>query len=84
MTGVQICKLMEKHYESLRERKLQRLREHRERQPAPFFQPGSEQDPQLIWEKLIHKVENMGKIILACAFGSQRYKCCEFCLKDTC
>ena len=70
--GELVCQKIDTHYNQLTLKRQKKLEEQRQKLPPPFFQPGVEQDPQVIWEKLVHKVEGMGKVLLACAFGSQR------------
>ena len=70
--GDLMCQRIDEHYGQLTVKKRKKLEEQQEKLPAPFFQPGMENDPLVIWEKLVHKVSGMGKVLLACAFGSQR------------
>ena len=67
-----MCQKIDAHFKELTVKKLKKLEEQKEKLPPPFFQPGLEKDPQVVWEKLVHKVSGMGKVLLACAFGSQR------------
>ena len=70
--GELMCQRIDKHYEQLTAKKRKKLEEQQEKLPPPFFQPGMVQDPLVVWEKLVLKVGSMGKVLLACAFGSQR------------
>ena len=70
--GEIMCQKLDAHYKQLTLKKQKKLEEQQQKLPPPFFQPGLEKDPQVIWEKLVHKVHGMGKVLLACAFGSQR------------
>lgn len=70
--GQEVCKLIDEHYQSLADKKQHKLDMKIQQRPAAFFQPGSEVNPEIIWSKLMKKVENLGQVILACVFGSQR------------
>ena len=74
-TGEIMCQKMDLHLAYLTSTRQKKLEERQQKLPPPFFQPGTENDPKRVWDKLVHKVSNMGKVLLACAFGSQRYTC---------
>ncbi len=71
--GDMVCDKMEKYHQSLTKKVQTDQAEKREKIPPPFFQPGREKNPQIVWQKLVHKVEGLGRVLLACVFGSQRY-----------
>ena len=70
--GELMCQRIDEHYEQLTMKKRKKFEAQQEKLPTPFFQPGVAKDPLDVWEKLVHKVGGMGKVLLACAFGSQR------------
>ena len=71
-TGQQLCSLIDEEYERLVKVKREQ-EDEKAAELTPFFEPGTTKDPHVIWQSLLHKVETMGTVLLACVFGSQRY-----------
>ena len=70
--GHEVCVLIDKHYQSLTDKRMKKLEVNMQKRPPAFFQPGAEDNPEVVWSKLMTKVRRMGKVLLACVFGSQR------------
>ena len=68
-TGRQVCHLLDNHYQGLSDAAQQK---RDAKVSAPLFQPKRDEDPHVLWRHLLQKVETMGMVLLACAFGSQR------------
>lgn len=73
--GETICSMIEEHYNHLCEKLKEKENAQLSKQPEPFLNDVKEQmDFQTTWRKLVEKVErDLGKVLLACPFGSQRY-----------
>jgi len=69
--GKALCDLIDAHYRKLDEVKQQKHDKKTAKKPAAFFQPSST-DVNVIWKELLEKVETLGKVLIACPFGSQR------------
>lgn len=75
--GQNLCSLMDKFYAELREKRELKLKEELERIPPPFYDSQETVSGDDTWKTIVNKVEeDLGKIILACPFGSQRYNLC--------
>ena len=74
-TGQEVCALIDELYHSLCEKRLLQQQKILEKQPDPFF--SDEQQVATVeetWNSIVEKIENeLGQVILACPFGSQRY-----------
>ena len=72
--GYEVCQMIDDHLQELDECRKKKMAEQEARRPAAFFMADEKkEDRKVIWERLTKKVESMGTILLACAFGSQRY-----------
>ena len=76
--GKHICDLIDaKRKELLQEQEMKSQRQ-RERLPPAFLQVTSDEasNHDGLWQALLTQVErNLGSVVLACPFGSQRYNC---------
>ncbi|XP_063401088.1 uncharacterized protein LOC134685336 [Mytilus trossulus] len=74
-TGQELCKQMEEYYKKLRIKQEEKVKLHESRLPPPFMKPASNIENFMEnWSQLVKKVENeLGTVLLACPFGSQRY-----------
>lgn len=70
--GQDLCRLIDEDYDKLTQKKEQK-KEEKIAAVTPFFQPETEQDAMVVWQKLLKKVEGLGTVLMACVFGSQRY-----------
>ena len=70
--GEELCALLVKHYEDICELKRKKAVLQLEKQGPAFFEPKKASDPMAVWQQILKKVETMGTVLLACAFGSQR------------
>ena len=71
-TGERLCYLMEWFYNSLCLKREEKLRTQLENVPVPFYNTDNQSSNQT-WTEIVKKVEqDLGKVILACPFGSQR------------
>ena len=69
--GQEMCKLIDKDYSERLDHKI-KSQQLSQGVATPFINVAEEKDTCVIWSILVKKVEQMGKIILACVFGSQR------------
>ncbi len=74
LTGKLLWDLMKIHYQELSEEKIFKETLKKKKVGDPFFEPQAENDPDpvQVWKQLLQKVQKMGKVLLACAYGSQR------------
>ncbi|CAG2231531.1 unnamed protein product [Mytilus edulis] len=74
-TGQELCKQMDEHYKKLKIKQEEKIKLHESRLPPPFMRPASNTENFMEnWSQLVKKVENeLGTVLLACPFGSQRY-----------
>lgn len=74
-TGQQVCTLMDEHYEKLQRKRQEKIKLQESKLPPPFMKPVCNIDNfSENWSRLVKKVENeLGPVLLACPFGSQRY-----------
>lgn len=74
-TGQELCKQMDDHFKKLKIKQEEKIKLHESRLPPPFMRPASNTENFIeIWSQLVKKVENeLGTVLLACPFGSQRY-----------
>ncbi|XP_061177883.1 uncharacterized protein LOC133186659 [Saccostrea echinata] len=71
--GSKLCSLIDSFYGELKEKRDQKLQRELERIPPPFYN-SEEISSEETWRTIVNKVEkDLGKVILACPFGSQRY-----------
>ena len=71
-TGSRLCCLMEDYYKDLCLKREDKLKKQLENVPAPFYKTQTQSSTE-IWGEIVKKVEQeLGKVILACPFGSQR------------
>ncbi|XP_064602496.1 uncharacterized protein LOC135468271 [Liolophura sinensis] len=73
--GEKIWIMIEEHYNHLSEKQKEKEAAQLSKQPGPFLKGVKEHlDFQSTWRSLVEKVErDLGKVLLACPFGSQRY-----------
>lgn len=72
--GEIICSLMKDFYNTLRMKQLDKEKEAKENIPKPFYEDKETMSVMETWHSIVQKVErDLGKVILACPFGSQRY-----------
>ncbi|XP_052064767.1 uncharacterized protein LOC127704668 [Mytilus californianus] len=74
-TGQELCKQMDEHYKKLKMKQEEKVKLHESRLPPPFMRPARNTENFIEnWSQLVKKVENeLGTVLLACPFGSQRY-----------
>ncbi|XP_076115424.1 uncharacterized protein LOC143083094 isoform X2 [Mytilus galloprovincialis] len=74
-TGQELCKQMDDYYKKLKIKQEEKVKLHESRLPPPFMRPASNTENFTEnWSQLVKKVENeLGTVLLACPFGSQRY-----------
>ncbi|XP_013409525.1 uncharacterized protein LOC106173084 isoform X1 [Lingula anatina] len=72
-SGRTLYELLVQHYHKLCRDREEKLKKEEEQIPPPFFHPRESRDMQEVWSRILEKVKNLGKVLLACAFGSQRY-----------
>ncbi|XP_062596432.1 uncharacterized protein LOC134257867 [Saccostrea cucullata] len=71
--GSKLCFLIDSFYGELKEKREEKLQRERERIPPPFYN-SEDVSSEETWRTIVDKVEtDLGKVILACPFGSQRY-----------
>lgn len=71
--GAKLCSLIDTFYAELKEKQQQKLRREREQIPPPFYKSAENVSSDETWRTIVNQVEkNLGKVILACPFGSQR------------
>lgn len=72
-TGEKMCGLMDKCYDQLIAERHEKLVEQMARQPPEFYSSDGEKDVWDTWQSIVTRVEEkLGKVVLACPFGSQR------------
>ena len=73
--GQTVCSLIDEFYASLCEKKMLQQQKLLEKQPDAFFEDKqSVATVEETWNKIVAKIEvELGQVILACPFGSQRY-----------
>ena len=72
-SGESLCTLMNDYHIELEKRKQEKEKQANERVPAPFYEENEMQSVATTWQMIVDKVEkDLGKVILACPFGSQR------------
>ena len=78
-TGQEVCALIDEFYHSLCEKRLLQQQKILEKQPDPFFSDEKQvATVEETWNSIVEKIENeLGQVILACPFGSQRYLSCD-------
>lgn len=75
--GQNLCFLIDKFYAELKEKSEQKVKKELELIPPPFYDSQETVSSDETWKTIVNKVEeDLGKIILACPFGSQRYFHC--------
>lgn len=71
--GEFVCQEMHKFYDSLCRKREEKVQRKTECQAEPFYKETSISTVKETWKKIVTQVEqNLGKVILACPFGSQR------------
>ena len=73
--GATVCSLIDEFYNSLCEKRQQQAQKILEKQVDPFFEVRDEggEACEETWRKIVDKIEDeLGQVILACPFGSQR------------
>lgn len=71
--GESVCREMHKFYDSLCKTREEKVQRKTECQTEPFYKETSILTVKETWKKIVNQVEqNLGKVILACPFGSQR------------
>lgn len=72
--GQKLCSLIDTSHAQLKDRQEQKRKQELERIPPPFYNAEENICSEETWKTIVNKVEkDLGKIILACPFGSQRY-----------
>ncbi|KAL3842076.1 hypothetical protein ACJMK2_020141 [Sinanodonta woodiana] len=72
--GQKMCFLIDNHYKFLYDKRNLKLQQSLEKKPDPFYRAQSGEVEEQMWKKVVDKVEReLGKVHLACPFGSQRY-----------
>ncbi|KAK3602619.1 hypothetical protein CHS0354_034203 [Potamilus streckersoni] len=72
--GQKICLLIDHHYKFLNDKRDLKLKQSLEKNPDPFYIVQSGEVEEQMWKKVVDKVEReLGRVHLACPFGSQRY-----------
>ena len=73
--GAKVCSLIDEFYQSLCEKRQLQAQKLLDKHADPFFKvegEGTEQCEET-WRSIVHKIEGeLGQVILACPFGSQR------------
>lgn len=73
-TGKRLCDLISEFHTQLKTKQLEKVKQQKDNLPPPFCEITDEVSVQETWQKIVGKVEKeLGKVILACPFGSQRY-----------
>jgi hypothetical protein len=74
--GTSLCQLIDDYFTQLSLERQMKTKQKRDIQKSrAFFRPpqlGDFGDQQLIWSELTSQVGALGKVLLACAYGSQR------------
>lgn len=77
-TGQRLCDLIDAKRSELLERQEAKQQRELERLPPPFLHVSAREatEHKMLWKALIEQVETkLGRVLLACPFGSQRYNC---------
>ena len=73
-TGLAVCTLINEELCRLTEVRARRHEARESRLPRPFLEvEHSGGDWQQLWAPVLKRVSELGELVLACAFGSQRY-----------
>ncbi|CAH1787254.1 unnamed protein product [Owenia fusiformis] len=72
-TGVELCTLIDNHMKTLTEKQAKKAELVLAKAPPAFYDVDKPENIEAVWEGLVKKVSHMGEVLLACAFGSQRY-----------
>ncbi|XP_062502897.1 uncharacterized protein LOC134179897 isoform X2 [Corticium candelabrum] len=73
--GEQLCARLQTHIQQDAQKRERDALKAKEQRPPPFLSIAESdmQDTGRVWQSMNDKVEQYGKVVLACAFGSQRY-----------
>lgn len=72
--GEKLCIQMNQYYDDLKLKQKEKEEKIKENIPKPFYEGEEAKSVTETWRSIVDKVEKeLGKVILACPFGSQRY-----------